>query len=198
MSEKPFSPAPWVILLCGGLVLGLAMGTRHIQGLFMLPMLLDRGWGREAFAFAFGLQTLIWGALQPLTGMIADRFGTAKVIAAGCVCYALGLLFEAAAPTPGWLAAGVGIALGAALSATTFATVNAGLARIFPADRRGWAQGIAGAVAGFIQFLLVPFGQWGIVSFGWEGSLHMIAALALLCAAAGLVIDDRSQRALAT
>lgn len=47
----------WSLLLCAGVVLGLALGSRHVQGLFMLPMLSDRGWGRESFAFAAGLQT---------------------------------------------------------------------------------------------------------------------------------------------
>ncbi|MBL8380751.1 MAG: MFS transporter [Burkholderiales bacterium] len=195
MHEKRHFPATWMILLAGGLVLGMAMGTRHIQGLFMLPMLAERGWGREAFAFAVGLQTLVWGLLQPVTGMIADRFGTARVIASGCVAYALGLIFEATAPTPGWLAAGVGIVLGAALSATTFATVNAGLARMFPENRRGWAQGIAGAAGGFVQFILVPAGQWSIVAFGWVGALQALACVILLCALAGLLVDDRSERA---
>src|SRR5687767_1443066 len=96
----------WPLLLCAGAVLGLALGTRHVQGLFMLPMLGDRGWGREAFAFAAGLQTLVWGLMQPLTGWIADRFGTARVIAVGCLLYAAGLAMESVATSPGMLALG--------------------------------------------------------------------------------------------
>ena len=90
MSSSPASTRPadalsWPLLLCAGAVIGLALGTRHVQGLFMLPMLGDRGWGREAFAFAAGLQTLAWGALQPFTGWLADRYGTARVLVIGCV-----------------------------------------------------------------------------------------------------------------
>src|SRR5688572_27124015 len=105
----------WSLLLCAGAVLGLALGTRHIQGLFMLPMLADRGWGREAFAFAAGLQTLVWGLMQPLTGWVADRFGTARVIAIGCLLYAAGLAIESVAASPGALALGAGVVIGAAL-----------------------------------------------------------------------------------
>ena len=179
------------LLLCAGAVLGLALGTRHVQGLFMLPLLGDRGWGRESFAFAAGLQTLVWGAMQPLTGWIADRYGTARVIALGCVVYAAGLALESVAASPGALALGVGVVTGAALSATTFATVYGGLARIVAPDRRGLAQGLAGGIGGFVQFLLVPLAQWGIGHLGWAQALQGLALLALGCALAGRAIDDR-------
>ncbi len=189
--ETPPRALPWHLLLCGGLVLGMALGTRHVQGLFMLPLLGDKGWGRESFAFAAGLQTLVWGAMQPLTGWVADRHGTARVIAAGCLAYAAGLALESIAPSTGILALGVGVVTGAALSATTFATVYGGLARIVAPNRRGLAQGLAGAIGGFIQFLLVPAAQWGIDRFGWAAALQGLAAAALACAWAGLAVDDR-------
>jgi MFS family permease len=182
----------WVLLLCAGAVLGLALGTRHIQGLFMLPMLADRGWGRESFAFAAGLQTLVWGLMQPLTGWVADRFGTARVIAVGCLLYAAGLAIESVATSPGALALGAGVVIGAALSATTFATVYGGLARIVAPDRRGLAQGLAGGIGGFVQFLLVPLAQWGIAEVGWTQALQGLAVLAVGCALAGRTIDDRA------
>ena len=39
---------PAVILICGGLILMLALGTRQTFGLFLRPMSIDLGWGREA------------------------------------------------------------------------------------------------------------------------------------------------------
>lgn len=182
----------WTLLLCAGAVLGLALGTRHVQGLFMLPMLGDKGWGREAFAFAAGLQTLVWGLLQPFTGWVADRFGTARVIALGCLVYAAGLAVEAMAPTAGVLALGAGVVIGAGLSATTFATVYGGLARIVPPERRGFAQGVAGGIGGLVQFILVPMAQWGIGQLGWVQALQGLAVLALACAWAGWRIDDKA------
>jgi MFS family permease len=193
-SPDPSRALPsWTLLLCAGAVLGLALGARHVQGLFMLPMLGDRGWGRETFAFAAGLQTLVWGLMQPLTGWVADRYGTARVIAGGCVVYAIGLAAEALAPSPGSLALGTGVVVGAALSATTFATVYGGLARIVPAQQRGLAQGLAGGIGGFVQFLLVPLAQFGIGRLGWVETLQAMAVIALLCAAAGHRIDDRAR-----
>lgn len=80
-------PGALLLVICGGLIMGMALGSRHMQGLFLLPMTMDRGWTREAFGFSVAMQNLLWGLAQPLTGMIADRFGSGKVIAApgpGC------------------------------------------------------------------------------------------------------------------
>jgi sugar phosphate permease len=81
---------PAVVLACGGVILALAVGIRHGFGLFLQPMSADLGWGRETFAFAMALQHLLWGATQPYTGMLADRYGAGRVLAAGGTLYVLG------------------------------------------------------------------------------------------------------------
>ena len=106
--------------------------------------------------------------------------------------YALGLAIESMASSPGMLAAGAGVVIGAALSATTFATIYGGLARIVAAPRRGLAQGLAGGIGGLIQFLLVPAAQAGISRLGWAQTLQVLAVVALACAWVGRVVDDRA------
>src|SRR5438067_13347058 len=83
---------PTVVLICGGLVLTLAMGVRHGFGLFLLPMCSDLYWGRETFALALAVQNLVWGATQPFTGMFADKYGSGRVVLGGALLYVLGLL----------------------------------------------------------------------------------------------------------
>ena len=58
-----------IILACGGLVLAISLGVRHGFGLFLQPVSMDNGWGREVFAFAIALPNLVWGAAQPFTGV---------------------------------------------------------------------------------------------------------------------------------
>ena len=189
--KTPAAPLPWPLLLCAAAVMGMALGTRHVQGLFMLPLLSERGWGRESFALAQGLQTLVWGAFQPLTGWLADRFGAARVIATGCVVYAAGLLLEATATSPAQLALGAGVLTGLGLTATTFATLYSALSRAVEPEQRGAALGWAGGLAGFFQFLLVPLAHSGIAAWGWSASLQALAAMALGCALAGWQVRDR-------
>ena len=82
---------PLVILICGGIILTLSLGTRHTFGLYLQPMTLDLGWSRETFALALAIQNLVYGFATPVTGMIADKWGTARVLVAGAVLYALGI-----------------------------------------------------------------------------------------------------------
>ena len=167
---------PWAIVLCGGAIMGLSLGVRYVQGLFQLPIVADRGWTRETFAFALAVQNLAWGVAQPVTGMIADRFGAARVIAAGLVLYALGLAAMARAATPQAFVWSAGICIGVALSCTAFGAVYGALNRLLPPERRSWAMGLAGALGGFGQFALVPVAQSAIARAGWGGALLALAA----------------------
>ena len=104
--------------ICGGLIMGAALGARHVQGLFLVPMTLDRGWARESFGLAIALQNLVWGVAQPFTGMLADRFGSLRVIAAGTLLYLIGLVLMSLSVTPTQLTLSAGLLIGVALSCT--------------------------------------------------------------------------------
>jgi MFS family permease len=137
----------------------------------------DRGWSREDFALAIAVQNLVWGLAMPFTGMLADKLGAAKVLFSGCVLYALGIYLMANATTGMGLILTAGVLVGVALSASTFGVVYGALSRILAPERRGWALGLAGAVGGLGQFLMVPLTQGLIVAFGWIMALVLMAAL---------------------
>jgi MFS family permease len=80
------------VLLCGAFIVTLSMGIRHGFGLWLQPITMERGWSRETFAFAIAVQNLMWGISGPFAGMLADRFGAFKVLVAGSVLYAVGLV----------------------------------------------------------------------------------------------------------
>ncbi|NLC08364.1 MAG: MFS transporter, partial [Gammaproteobacteria bacterium] len=66
----------FLLLLGSAIILAVSLGVRHAFGLFLNPMSLEFGWGREIFAFAIAMQNLVWGVAQPFVGMFADRYGT--------------------------------------------------------------------------------------------------------------------------
>ena len=165
---------PVLLICCAGIDHGALDGDPHVQGLFMLPLLGEHGWGREVFSFALGLQTLVWGIAQPVTGYIADKYGTRHVILFGCFAYAAGLVTEALAPSSNALTLGAGVAIGVGLTATTFAVVYGALSRLVEGRAQGTVQGLAGAIGGIVQFMLVPVVQAGIGSIGWSDTLQIL------------------------
>lgn len=188
---KPAWKSPLLTVLCGGAIMGLALGARHVQGLFLLPMTMDRGWSREEFALALALQNLVWGMAMPLTGILADKFGSAKVLFGGCLAYALGLRLMAGATTSAALLLTGGVIIGAALSATTFGVVYGALSRIIAPERRSWALGLAGAIGGLGQFTMVPLTQGFILAYGWMTGLVIMAAMLLAASPLARALEEK-------
>src|SRR5688500_18454036 len=83
-APAPLKAASWrtpMVLIAVGCVIALiAFGPRSALGQFLAPLSFDRGWGREAFSFAIAVQNLLWGAAQPFSGAVADRFGPVRVL----------------------------------------------------------------------------------------------------------------------
>jgi MFS family permease len=170
----------WLIVLAAGAVMGAALGIRHVQGLFLQPVTLDQGWSREVFGFTLALQNLVWGLAQPFTGMIADRFGSMKVILPGMLLYALGLFATAHSSSAAEFMLGNGFLIGIALSGTAFGAVYGALSRIFPAEQRSWALGVAGSLGGLGQFCMVPFAQNLLDGMDWISALLVLCVVMLL------------------
>ena len=171
---------PLVILICGGIILTLSLGTRHSFGLYLPPMTLDLGWSRETFAIALAVQNLVYGIATPFAGMIADKFGAPRALIGGTLLYALGMALMAYS-TSGWeFSFSAGLLVGIGLSCSGFSTVFGAIGRAFPAEKRTVVLGIAGAAGSFGQFLVLPYGQTLITHFGWHNALLISAATLFL------------------
>jgi predicted MFS family arabinose efflux permease len=169
-----------LVLVAAGLILMLSIGTRQGFGLFLHPMCSALGWGRETFSAAIALQNLVWGLAQPFTGMIADRYGAARVTAVGGLLYALGLVMMAYSTTGPALDVSAGLLIGLGLSGASFGVVLGVVGRAVPPERRTAALGLVGAGGSIGQFVMLPYGQLLISQFGWFNALLVLAASAFL------------------
>jgi predicted MFS family arabinose efflux permease len=186
----------WVILICGALILTLTTGLRQALGLFLKPMTMDLGVGREVFGFGIALQNLLWGLGSPFAGAVADRFGVVRVSALGGLFYAAGLLAMAFSTSGTTLVLGT-LVIGIGLAGAGFSTVLGAVGRAAPPEKRSMALGIATAGGSFGQFAVVPYGHIVLDAFGWSMALIVLAgtALAMLPLSFGLSEGPRKTAA---
>ena len=167
------------VLVCGAAVVTLSMGTRHAFGLWLQPVTQAQGWTRETFALAIAVQNLTWGFAGIFSGMAADRFGAFRVVIAGGLLYALGLVGMAYSTTGLMFGVTAGLMLGTAQAGTTYAVIYGVIGRNVSAERRSWAMGVAAAAGSFGQFLMVPTSGLLISSIGWQQALVALAGMSL-------------------
>jgi len=124
----------WVlIVLAGASIAAIGMGLRQVMGLYMKPITMDLGIGRQTFSLAIAIANIVWGLAAPFVGAVSDRYGAGRVAVMGALATATGLyLTYAASSEASLLLAGVFLGLGVA---------GAGV-------RGGWAVCCAGGVAG--------------------------------------------------
>ena len=171
---------PLVIVVCGCLIGMLTFGPRSTFGFFMQPMSREFSWGRDVFGLALAIQNLLWGLGQPIAGAIADRFGSLRVICAGALLYAVGLVTMRYAATPLSLNLSAGVLIGFGLSGSSFNLVLSAFGKLMPPQWRGIALGAGTAAGSFGQFLFAPFGVALLDNFGWQPTLTVFACLMLL------------------
>jgi MFS family permease len=171
---------PLVIVVCGCLIGMLTFGPRSAFGFFMQPMSREFSWGRDIFGLALAIQNLLWGLGQPIAGAIADRFGSLRVICAGALLYAVGLVMMRYAATPLSLDFSAGVLIGFGLAGSSFNLVLSAFGKLLPAQWRGLALGAGTAAGSFGQFLFAPLGVALLDNFGWQPALTVFACLMLL------------------
>ena len=199
MSETRFSKPLIYMLIGSAIILALSLGVRHGFGLYLVPMSDEFGWGHNVFSLAIAMQNLIWGAAQPFTGALADKYGSKIVVAVGGVLYTIGLLLLGVSST-GWLLnLSVGLILGLALSATSFSVLLSAVGRAAPPEKRSLAMGIASAAGSFGQFIMLPSTLLLLQNFGWSAALvvsailiAMIVPLAWMLKAPAFVVPNTS------
>ena len=128
------------VVVASCLVAIVTFGARSGFGLYLEPVTTSRGFGREIFALAIGIQNIVWGVGQPVTGALADRFGTTRVLVGGALLYALGMTLTAFADTPLELHLSAGLLVGIGGSGASFGIVMAAASRLVPA----WVEELLG------------------------------------------------------
>jgi len=172
-------PDIMVTTLAAAGILMVTMGARQSLGLFVAPLDATTGLGIATISLALAIGQFTWGAIQPVAGAIADRYGPRAVLVGGLVVMALG-----SAMTPS-LGAGFGLIVSLGLlsaigsGAGSFSVLIGAAAQRLPLEARGAASGVINAGGSFGQFVFAPILQKLIQSVGWMGAMWAMAVMTL-------------------
>ncbi len=180
------------VIACGCLLIVVSFGPRTALGLFLQPMTFERGWSREAFSLAVAIQNLMWGIGQPFAGALADRFGTARVLAGGAVLLSLAIALSSQVQTAIGFQITGGVLFGLGSAAASFSIVLAAFGRAVSERQRTIAFGIGTAAASLGQLLYAPLAVWLIAATGWQMALLVFAVLVLAVPVLAVPLQGRS------
>ncbi|HWD13800.1 MFS transporter [Pseudochrobactrum sp. sp1633] len=174
------SSMPWLIIIAGCLITFLTFGPRSAMGFFQLPIIGDKGWDRSTYGLAMALQNLFWGAGQPIFGMIADKYGSWRVLLMSGLFYAAGLVLMANADAPIALHIGGGVLVGLGVAAGSYGIILSAFARHVSAQQRSLVFGLGTAAGSAGMFAFAPISLGLIERFGWSDALVWLGVAMLL------------------
>lgn len=172
-------PSALSATLCAALLLMVTMGVRQSTGLFLSPINSSTGLGIVTLSFALAVGQFMWGAIQPVAGAVADRYGPGRVLAAGLVVLALGCALTPLAGSGFAMTVTLGILMSAGSGAGSFSVLIGAVSRKLDSAQRGQAAGMINAGGSLGQFVFAPFAQALISAVGWAGAMLALAASSL-------------------
>src|SRR5690349_20424218 len=144
-------------MLSAAAILMITMGARQSMGLFVAPINDATGVGIVGISFALAIGQFVWGAVQPVFGAIADKYGPSRVLVLGTFTLAAGLALTPFVHSQLGLMATLGILMAAGAGAGSFSILIGATASQLPAERRSFASGFINAGGSAGQFAFAPF-----------------------------------------
>lgn len=172
----------WVFVLIAAAILMVTMGMRQSLGLFLSPLNTHTGLGIATISFAMAVGQFVWGAVQPVFGAVADRWGPGRVIVLGAVLLAAGSALTTQVTSEWGLIVALGVLSAAGAGAGSFSILIGATAQHIPPERRSFAGGVINAGGSMGQFIFAPLNQAVLSAFGWMQAMWMMAVLALTTA----------------
>jgi MFS family permease len=168
-----------VTTLAAAGILMVTMGVRQSLGLFVNPLMLSTGLEIATISLALAVGQFAWGAVQPITGGLADRFGPRAVLIGGLVVMALGSAITPFMTSGFGLVVSLGLLSAMGSGAGSFSVLIGAAARRLPAVAHGSAAGVINAGGSFGQFVFAPILQKLIQNIGWMGTMWAMALVTL-------------------
>lgn len=172
-------PDVLVTTLAAAGILMVTMGARQSLGLFIAPIDMTTGLGIASISLALAIGQFTWGAIQPVAGAVADRYGPRAVLIGGLLLLALGSAVTPFMGTSFGLIVSLGLMSAIGSGIGSFSVLIGAAAQRLPIESRGSASGVINAGGSFGQFVFAPILQKLIQSVGWMGAMWAMAVMTL-------------------
>ena len=186
------------ILSIGALSMILTFGVRQTFGLFLPPLHAELGWSIASLSFAWAIQNLLWGALQPVAGAIADTRGPTGVAFFGGVVYVAGVWLMSEAHSELAYGIGSGVLVGIGLACSGMSVVLGAIMRASPPEKRGLYGGIVTAGGSVGQLIFMPATQAMIETLHWQPTLQILTVASVAIALCAFALPREHKHAAAT
>ncbi len=173
---------PWRAVLVLGVTQILAWGAIFYPPVLTVPLIAaERGWSMTFAMAGFSLALFTAGLVSPRVGLLIDRYGGHRIMPAGALLAALGLVLIVQVDHPAAYLA-VWMLLGVATAASLYDPAFATLGRIFGAAARRPITALTLA-GGFASTVSWPTTHLLLEAVGWRGAYLVYAALLAFLAA---------------
>ncbi len=179
-NRHPYSSA-FFIVAAAFVMYALSAGFRAIFGILIHPVMELTGVSYEQAGLAFGVAQLLYGASQPVWGILALRKSNGLVLFLGALLMGLGLAGMALFQGLVSLTLFLGFMVGSGAGALCFGMIMGLISPLLGSQKASAVSGIINASGGIGSAVLSPVYQFLIISWGARPALLTgTAAFALL------------------
>jgi predicted MFS family arabinose efflux permease len=165
----------WVVVIAVMLTLAISSGGRFLFGVVLKPVSDEFGWGRAELALAVTISVVFLSFLQPIVGLLVDRFGSRPLLIGGVIATAVAMLPMTMVDALWQVYVFYGVVAAFGFAATSPVNTTA-LVNGWFEKKRGLALSLATSGAAYGQLLIVPIATAIMVGWGWRASYLAISA----------------------
>ena len=195
MTDNKFlnSKIAFYTLIIGCFVVSVSMGIRQTYGLFFQFFESDLDITSTYFGLAIGVQAIVWGIFATIFGMIADKYGSNKVVLVALIIYAFGIYSLGNLNSQGFLfQINLGLLVGIGLGGAAAPIIVPTVAKHFPNHNRAKAAGLVTASASVGMFIYPILSNTLFELYSWGNILNIFVLILLIAAILSIFLREPS------
>lgn len=162
------------------LIYGLGAGLRASIGILLEPIADMTGLSYEEVSFSIAVMQIVFGASQPLFGLLAARWSNRFVLTSGVFFMVLSVLGIKLCTSYGMLIVTLGVLMGLGTGAIAFGLVLSSAISFVGQERSLFLAGLLNASAGMVNFFLAPLLNFSLQHGGVPSTMPRLALIMVL------------------